>query len=77
MSDQSEIVQLSAPVEKNTDILYFSIIIVNSEALLTAIKNQELTLEISPDTEGAFDKGTIKKKAANAGLSFYYRRKKR
>ena len=64
MSDQSEIVQLSAPVEKNTDILYFSIIIVNSEALLTAIKNEELTLEISPDTEGAFDKGTIKKNQA-------------
>ena len=61
MSDRSEIVQLSAPVAKNNDILYFSIIIVNSEALLTAINNEELTLEISPDTEGAFNNGTIKK----------------
>lgn len=67
MSDQSEIVQLSAPVTRNSDILYFSIIIVNSEALLTAIKNEELTLEISPDTEGAFNKGTIKKNQAFKG----------
>lgn len=61
MSDQTEMVQLSAPIAKNNDILYLLISLVNSEVLLTAINNEELQLEITPDTDGAFIGGTIKK----------------
>lgn len=74
MSDLSEMVQLSAPITRNNDILYFLISIVNSEELLTAINNEELTLEIRPDTNGTFTEGKIRKNEifkASINLSIY------
>ena len=65
MAGFSEVIQFSAPIRKNENILYFSILLVNSVNSINYLKDSEISLEISPDVEGAFEKGTI-----NLGQTF-------
>ena len=65
MAGFSEVIQFSAPITKSEDILYFSILLVNSVNSISYLKDSEISLEISPDVEGAFEKGTI-----NLGQTF-------
>ena len=60
MADFSEVIQLSAPLNKSNDKLYFSIFFVKSLNSFNILKANEVTLNISPDVEGAFNSGTIK-----------------
>ena len=53
MSELLEIAQLSAPLGKRDETLYFTINLVNN------VNEDEISLTISPDEEGAFEKGTI------------------
>lgn len=65
MAGFSEVIQFSAPITKIQNNLYFSILLVNSESSIKYLKDNEITLEIAPDIEGAFKKGTI-----NLGQTF-------
>jgi len=61
MSELLEVAQLSAPLGKQEGTLYFTINLINSQnSLLKAVNDNEITLIISPDTEGTFENGTIK-----------------
>ena len=62
MNEQVEVAQLSAPLGKGEETLYFTIMLINSIKSLTANNEGEgeLTLNISPDEKGAFESGTIK-----------------
>lgn len=64
MSELLEVAQLSAPLGKRNETLYFTINIVNSNNLLLKEDNNNndnsITLIISSDTSGMFEKGTIK-----------------
>ena len=61
MSELLEVAQLSAPLGKQEGTLYFTINLINSQnSLLKAVNDNEITLIISPDTNGTFESGTIK-----------------
>ena len=60
MSEYSEVIQLSAPIKRNNNILYFSILFLNPENSTVSLKESEVNLSISPDTAGVFEGKTIK-----------------
>ena len=64
MSELIEVVQLSAPLGKRDETVYFTINLINTPNLLLKadnnINDNEISLIISPDTEGTFEKGAIK-----------------
>ena len=63
MSELIEIAQLSAPLGKTPDTLYFTVKIINPQKSLLAnnnINDDEVAVTISPESEGAFEKQTIK-----------------
>ena len=63
MSELIEIAQLSAPLGKTPDNLYFTVKIINPQESLLAnnnINDDEVAVTISPESEGAFEKQTIK-----------------
>ena len=59
MLDYTEVVQLSAPISKNSDILYFSVYYLNYIKLLNP-NNGEEYITISPDTAGLFENKTLR-----------------
>ena len=64
MGELIEVVHLTSPLGKRNEILYFAIKLINGGKSNLKLKNNlnddELSVKISPDTEGAFENGTIK-----------------
>ena len=64
MGELIEVVQLTAPLGKRNEILYFAIKLINGGnsnlKLNNKLNDYELSVKISPDIEGAFENGTIK-----------------
>ena len=64
MGELIEVIQLAAPLGNRNETLYFTIKILNSKQSLSQannnLKDEVISLAIKPDTEGAFENGTIK-----------------
>ena len=60
MTENSQVVQLSAPTNKSDDTLYFSILFLNGENSTTSINVSDITLNITSQVKGMFEDKTIK-----------------
>ena len=60
MSELNEIVQLTAPLGKRNETLYFAINLINSQKINNPLINDELSITITPDTKGTFENGVIR-----------------
>ena len=60
MTENSQVVQLSAPTNKSDDTLYFSILLLNGENSTASINENDITLLITPNVTGMFEEKTIK-----------------
>lgn len=59
MNAFSGVIQLSSPLKRSDNLLYFSILFINSQNIFQNLNEDDIKIDISPDVEGAFEKGSI------------------